>query len=456
MPVRGWFGEADNAELDPGFAARLENLWWRNGLLRQRPGYALADSAIARQRITHALTGGAPQTIVVHASYMQAGTSALARATPGRMMAASLSNNTLMVDGVGPITRFNGTALDLPAFTGTDLPVFDGVIAHHDRAYFWRSGGPLDFWYGGLGAVQGALTKFPLGRLGNIEGGIACMGRFTSDAGENVNDLLVILTTAGDVVIYQGTDPGLADDWRIWGRLKLAPPVSRYAMLAYGPDLLVLTTQGIASIGAAMGRGTPSLLQAMSQPIKDELAAAVTAYPASDRWQMIADPGQQYIIVSTPQDRSFVFGTEIGGWYHWTALPALNWRRLGDRLMMTGTDGREFTFGGSTSDDGALIRSTWWSAWVRGVGPHVATLRPVIFCPGDLTLDVAVLANHATTERDLAEFTQTVTIPVENPGSLAAQPHDEPVLVGVTGDVLQLRLSFEAAGAEITAVRWTG
>lgn len=456
LPTRGWFGDAEGAEIDPAYAVRLQNLWWRGAKLRQRPGYDLFNEQVGKQRITHALGGAGSQVIAIFPSYMQVGASSVARTSAGRMMDASISAHTIMVDGGGPIMRFNGTVIDQPVFTasGIDVSTLDGVLAHHDRLYFWKSGGPLEFWYGGLGAVEGVLTKFPLGRLGNMRGGISAMGRYTSDAGYNVNDLLVIFTTEGDVAIYEGLDPGLTTDWRLWGRLKLAAPISRFALLNYAADLMVLTTQGIASIGAAMNRGESSLTQSMSAPIRQELADAIAADPESDRWQMIADPAQQFVIVSAPQDRAFVFGTDGVRWYEWTDIPAMSWRRDGASIYFTATSGREMRFGGTSGDLGAPIRSTWWSMQTRSIGPHVATVRPRIRCVGPLALDVLVLADGAATVRDIAEVSQTVTIYPENESDSAAQTLSEHVMVGITGDVMQLRMSFAAIEAEIAAVRW--
>lgn len=461
LPYRGWFGSAENAEIDPRFAARLVNIWIDGGVMKTRPGYEVRSTAKARQRISYEF-GAEPIAIECFATQIRAAGVAIGRACDGRFMTASISSAAVMADGLGPIVRFNGTTLDFPAFTtgvGETQPAeFDGLVAHQDRLYFWKSTGPLEFWHTTtVGATQGTLAKFPLDRLGSIRGVIVAMASWTVDSAESVDDLLVILTSAGDVVLYRGLNPADAADWSLWGKFRMAAPVSRFALLNHGPDLFVVTKAGLTSIRDVAGRGAPALVRAITTPIQRDMEAAIRAAGDSLNWQLVTPSSERYLIVSVPRPGAhvfFVFGFESGGWFEWSGFTPMNWRRAGGDLLATLDSGEEIAFGDVRGDAGAPIPQEWRSAWQRLGTDHVNELRPVIIGAGPLDLTVAVLADHAETARDLAEATQTVTLAAENESDAAAQPRYENVFVGIRGDVFQLRLAFSATYEEVTAVRW--
>ncbi len=461
IPLRGWYGDAENAEIRPDFAAILENMWIDAGLLKTRPGYTISDETIARQRVSYEF-GAAPQVISCFPTIIRTGDQSIARACNSRFMTAELSSQTIMADGQGPIIAYNGSVFSEPVFTTdpgeTQPDEFDGVIAHQNRLYFWKTTGPLEFWYSDqVGGVQGALTKFPLSLLGNIHGTIIAMGSLNVDTGDNVNNVLCIITSLGECVLYQGLNPSDPTDWRLSHRIRVAVPVSRFGIFNHGADLLVVTKRGLASIKDYIGQGTPAILKALTEPIQAKMREAINAVGSSLYWQAITGPTEEYLIVNVPLTsghKLYVYGFSSGGWFEWNGFNVIGWRRAADGLYATLATGQEVLFGDAQGDDGAEIDQKWHTVWQRIGSNIITTLKPVIITAGDLELLVGVMADHAKSARDVDEAMQTVTLLPENETSSAAQPHYEEVYVGTEGDVFQLRLEFSTTYAEVPAIRW--
>lgn len=451
LPVRGWYGNAGQTELNPQFADTIENLWFDGARMTTRPGHTVVDQRPAYQRIPYEF-GANPHLIEVNPTQVRANGVTQGRANIGRMMAAEISSNVVMVDGRGEAIRYDGTAFHLGGFTadGADPDGFQGVIAHHDRLYFW-SADTLEFWYGDVGAVMGALTKFPLDRLGNIRGTIVAMGSFTIDAKQDMDDVLCILTSAGDLVVYAGLDPGDATDWRILGRAKVAVPVSRFGLYQHGSDLYVLTAEGLTSMRVMLNRGTSAPIQALTSPIRDEMKAAV-AVADPEAIQVIAPPDSQYLLVSFPgTERAFVYGFAAQGWFNWTGMKMRAWHRFDKQLRATLANGREAVIEDGAGDGGVPISCVLRSTWLRGPST-VRQLRPMIKVTGPLTIAVDVEADHEEPPSDPRDLDgETYDPPYDH---AAAQVIQEPVRIGTTGEVFRYLIAFSATSAEIVGVMW--
>lgn len=450
LPLKGMFSEAKTAEISGIYAGELLN-WRSNGVSLEfrQPTQISGDGSSFLQRIPFEF-GGASEYIGIGETSITAGGQTLARSFAQKHTAAYISGNAVLADGNGAAVLYNGTTLSEASFTtstGKDAGEFDGVVAHQDRLFFWEEGDELDFYYGEVGAITGTLTRFPLGRLGNITGRIVAIRSMTVDAGHGMNDTLGIFTSTGMAVVYEGLDPGDAQDWRQLARVQMAPPVARDAFVNVGADVWMLTATGVVSVSQTLRESTIALAKPVSRAVRDTIAEQVKE---GGDWSMhLGADGAAVVInrVLAGTANQFVYRTETRAW-DTTNYQAKEWHNLGLVTQFTGTDGALVTL---DAGEGDLITARWVTGWFRMPRRSGLTfLRPTIRARGALTVTVILLADHNETASDIAEATQTITIEPENPadtGGMVAL--DELIALDATGTSFQITMEVTATWAEL-------
>lgn len=455
LPLRGLFVDAENDEISGRYAAEMEN-WRSTGTsLETRPqAEALGAPSQAVQRVPFAFDAES-QVVVLAADGISAGSASLSRGFTGPALHAAISGQILIAGGGAPL-RYDGSAFAETAFTtttGMSPSDFDGVLAHHDRPYFWRADGPLEFYYGDVGAVTGgALERFPLDRLGNVRGRVASLVSLTVDAGHGMNDTLAIITTAGDVVLYEGLDPGDPSDWRLLGRLASAPPVGPHAFTKVGSDVWMLTRRGLASMKETMRSARLALISDVGAPVAQALQDAVDA---GGEFQLHTAADGRWVIVNRVQGgvaRQWIRDSEAQAWF--TAdYPARSWHNAGLETRFTGLDGAEYALrerGAGTEMVTARLRSGWFRP---GGDVHVASVTPTLRATGPLTVRLAVLSDHDDTGADLAEAWQEITMSPDEAGADGIIALDDLFAVDAQGEALQVWMEITAPWAKLVALK---
>ena len=305
---------------------------------------------------------------------------------------------------------------------------------------------------GGVCSPSPITQRFPLGRLGNITGRLQMMMQVTMDAGQNSNDAICIFTTTGDVVIYEGLNPGDANDWNLVSRLRVAPPLTRYGTTRVGSDVWFLTANGVASILNTISQGVLALVSPFTRPVAAEVRALVAA--GGYEWGLHAAADGSFIVINaydpaTVTGQQFFYDTESQSWT--TAdLPARFWHNLDLTTEFTHGDGRLTTLA-AEQGGGESITARWATSWMRPGGSEMTYVRPTIIAKGALAVTVTVLTNHDETASDIAEAVQTVTIQPDNTpdagGGLVSL--DEEIAVDAVGDTYKLIIEITAQWAKI-------
>ena len=454
LPLRGVFTKAKTARVSNLFAAELLN-WRSNGVsMVTRPAVEWQTRAGSDviQRIPFEFNGVSTY-IELSPTEARANGRAVARAFDGRATWAANSNYVLIADGNGLPLRFNGAEFSTATFTATagpDPAECDGILSHHDRVYLWKTGGPLEFLVGDVGAVQGAMSRFPLARLGNITGSIRAMSSLTIDAGHGMNDVLLIVTTTGDMVLYEGFDPTDPNDWRLLGRIKGAAAISPRAITQVGADAWMLTPQGPISVGQAVRQSVLALVTDVSQPIADEITALIESGDAD--WQMFTASDGSMVVINRVADgaaQQFIYYPEGQAWAT-AEFPARDWHNLAGKPQITGFDGRAARLWHTGRDE--IITARWVSSWFE-IGRDVSLkwLEPTIIADGPLTLRVVVLSDNHDTAADIAEAEQIITLEPEEPGSTRVAL-SEIIPTDASGKRFQITLEVTARWAEITGL----
>src|SRR5690606_18644214 len=119
---------------------------------------------------------------------------------------------------------------------------------------FFMENNVLGFWYLAASAISGTATFFNLAPFCSLGGYLMAMGTWTRDGGSGLDDYAVFYTSRGEVLVFQGDDPGDATAWSLVGVFRLGAPVGRRCMIKAGPDLVLVTEDGVIPMTRALAQ----------------------------------------------------------------------------------------------------------------------------------------------------------------------------------------------------------
>lgn len=201
-------------------------------------------------------------------------------------------------NGMDAPRYFDGSTWTTLAITGTTQNELSQGFSYRQRLMLIRSG-TLKFAYLPVDAIDGAAAEFELSGVFEKGGELVCGSTWSQDAGDGLDDKAVFVTNFGEVAIYEGSNPGDVNDWRLVGRYDIAPPLGKNAFTHAGGDLVIATELGLVPISRAVRLETSVLsLEAISNPIEplwlDEVAQRSLA------WQIVEVPQLNMGLITLP------------------------------------------------------------------------------------------------------------------------------------------------------------
>ena len=211
--------------------------------------------------------------------------------------------------------------------TETDLCF---VMQHKGRLWFAEKNSARG-WYLAAGAVAGAATRFDFGNKFNHGGTLVGLYSWTVDGGAGMDDHLVAISSAGDVMVYKGTDPSSASTWGLVGQYYVgALPAGYRVAQPQGGDLYILSQYGVIPLTRLM-RGTVVQNQeaSLSRNITPLIADTMANTRQSFGWEMRNVPSANCFLVATPEvsgqsELQYCLSTRTDGWTVWNDVPYLS------------------------------------------------------------------------------------------------------------------------------------
>lgn len=419
-PVGGWNTRDSLDRMKPTDAVTMDNFFPSTSNVVLRRGHA-----------EHCDTGEAvPVGSLME--YGAGGGSTLLAACAGKIIDVSTDTPATLATGyasdIWSSTNFStagGQFLLAANNSGSDVPwVFDGAtvtpvvvtgvtdtdlsqVCVYQQRLFYVQRNSLSIWYTAAGAYQGALTEFDFGGFCTKGGAISGIATWTRDNGfGGVDDLFVIVTTKGELLIYTGPNPNVATTWAMQGRFVLGEPVSGpHCFIRTGPDLLLLCADGFQPLSTYLTTGES---RAQSTNLASKIASAasesVKAYGASPYWDAILYPGGDQLIVNVPvatgTAHQYVVNTTTGAWCRYIGMNAYCWSRFAGNPYFGGADGIVYRFDQVADDNGSDVVGEVVTAFsylgMRGRQKRVTLLRPVVETNGNLSYSVGVNVDFNT------------------------------------------------------------
>ena len=327
-----------------------------------------------------------------------------------------LTNNRVTITGATP-AEFNGTyvitktgastftytmpvapsgnatvmgAYTTIGITGVDSSTFINVNLFKNRLYFTQKN-TLVCWYLDVNAIGGAANPLYFGSIARNGGFLQAMGTWTIDAGQGADDYAVFVTSMGEVIVYNGTDPTTATTWALKGVWQLGQTFNRKCFFKWGGDLLLLTQDGLVPLASALQSSRLDPRINLTDKIYYPISQAATNYYSNFGWQIQYFASENMLILSIPTNsgmEQYVMHTITKAWARFTGIQAYCWEVSGDNTMHFGGDGFVGNFYASSSDAGTNITATVQQAYSYfdspGQNKRFTMVRPILQSDGGL------------------------------------------------------------------------
>ena len=344
-PVIGWVSAQNQSQAKPGSAIRLEN-WFPTqtgirligGSLKHATGSATepVESLMAYVGETRKLLCG------VDGGILDITTPADPDVAPAAAVSGQTSNYyssvnyataggfyMYMVNGTDKPRLFDGTtytAIDgvsTPAMTGfsggTVTSDLSQVNAYRNRLYFVE-GGSLNVYATEADSLGGTMVQLSLSGVAKKGGSVLFTATWSLDAGDGLDDKLVVVTTEGEVAVYQGSDPADATTWSLVGLYDCPRPLGKNGFMRAGGDLVILTEQGAVPVSQIIVKDPAALaLAAISKAIQPDWMTDAAARSTAN-WEIVKWPSHSMAIISMPiisegqTAQCYIVNIETGAW----------------------------------------------------------------------------------------------------------------------------------------------
>lgn len=405
FPYKGWNARDPISDMHPAFATILDNIFPSTSKGKLRSGRTSWATGLSGQTETlmeyggitadefYAASDGNIYDVTLTGPVGAAVVSGKSNARWQHIVFGSAGDRFLyIVNGADAPLHYNGTVWAAPSITGGGVVPADMIhINEFKNRIFFIEKDSLNFWFFDMvSAVAGAVSKFPLEGFCDKGGHLIAMGTWSIDGGEGIDDLAVFITSKGQVVVYKGTDPGVAANWVLVGVFNIGEPIGRRCFVKYGGDLLVVSQDGLLPLSVYLILGRSKKQIAVSDNIRGAFSDATQLHADNFGWQPIVYPDANMLLVNIPiieqvKTYQYVMNTTTGAWCRFLNLNASCLGLFGGDLYM-GVTGEVTRLNDGQADEGANIEGDLQTAYnylkLRGIEKHVKMIRPIIASNG--------------------------------------------------------------------------
>lgn len=390
-PVGGWNTQAPVSALPLTDALVLDNWVPRPGYVEFRRGFyqQQLSASVATTETLMTYRGSAAGDLLFACAGGKIYDVTVQNGTLGAAVVSSLASNRWQY-----LNYANAANRWLVAYNGSDTPlIFDGTTwaaavssgtsgpitltpstlftaAMHKGRILALEKNSLRCWFPAAGAIQGVHQLLDLGSVFSRGGSLVAVGTWAWP-GLAPDSYVSFMTDQGQVAVYQGIDPSSSSTWSLIGVFDVGKPLGPRALVKYGSDLMVMTTDGIIAMSKVLQNDRSQTdSAAITGKIDGAFAGAVRAYKANFGWQGIYYPGNTstgalstsagglaIFNIPTASDSTavqFVQNTQTGAWCRFTGINAICWETANDKIYF-GSAGGVFQWDYGSSDNNVAI-----------------------------------------------------------------------------------------------------
>jgi len=314
VPVGGLNKRESKSAMAITDAVQFENMISEPDGIKSRLGYTIFGTGITGivNTIADYYSGATRQMVVGAGTVLYSlptgggtATSVKTGFTNTNFETGQLSGSMVLVNGVDTPQIYDGSAStdavyagDLAAATPADM---NNINVHKSRMYLWDTASS-SFYYGATNAIQGTFTKFPLNQVSKTGGNLLLMKSISRDGGSGPDDFACFILDTGEVIVYQGSDPGTASSWELVGRYFIPAPINKRSAVEFAGDVLVLTRQDVVSLADTINAsGDEGAFLLKSSKLGGAIREAFNTYGQNDDWSITLYNNKGWYIVNVPE-----------------------------------------------------------------------------------------------------------------------------------------------------------
>lgn len=229
---------------------------------------------------------------------------------------------------------------------------FDGTPDRFVHAVVWKSRvwfverDTSRAWYMPVQSIYGTASSFDFGVRMPAGGDLKGLYNWSYDAGSGMDTLLVGLSSSGDVVIYQGTDPSSVNTFGLKGTWSVgAVPYGRRIATDFGGDLLVMSLLGLIPLSRlVVGQPVMDSLY-ITEKVSNFVQLAASTNRLLQGWQVLMHPAEGALMLLLPTAEGapavpLLMATSNKSWWPYRDLPIYSAQTWQGQLYFGTPDGR--------------------------------------------------------------------------------------------------------------------
>jgi len=406
-PVGGWDAVSALEDMPPDRAPSLDNWFPSTADVRVRRGNASfatgmgtgpVESLLVYNGITTTASKlfGAANNIIYDITSGGAGSSSVTSLTNNQWQyvnfATAGGNFLVMANGADSVRNFDGTSWTTPSITSLTSSTFVNVNVHKNRLWFIIKDS-TDAAYLPVNSIAGAAVKFPLGSLCSKGGFLVAMATWTRDGGLGPDDYAVFITSLGQVIVYQGTDPSSSSTWALVGSYDVGAPIGYRCFTKVAGDVALINIDGVLPLSKAIMTDRGAVQQvAITANINNAMNEAARSYKSNFGWELCPYPRGIMALLNVPitassSQQQYVMNTLTGAWCRFTGMNANCWAVFKDNLYFGGNAGVVYHADTGGTDNGSPIEAIGQTAYnyfkSRGQLKNWTMLQPLLTTDSD-------------------------------------------------------------------------
>lgn len=239
---------------------------------------------------------------------------------------------------------------------------FSAVFNWKDRVWLIEENSTKAY-YLDIGAVQGDAHAYNFGPVMNQGGWLSYGSNWTFNAGYDIDDYLVLVTTGGEVLVYKGYDPTDAATFQLQGVWYVGrTPAGNKAFTTFGGELFIYSALGVVPVSKLVNGGVANDYEVTSAKIQPELNKVFQLYKDSFGWELETFYNRNFLMVKTPITTAgtysyWVMNVQTGAWSTISQMPMNCTSQVVDDIYFGTTNGKVCrAFDGDT--DGVALDGT--------------------------------------------------------------------------------------------------
>ncbi len=337
----------------------------------------------------------------------------------GSWLVAVNGTDDALVYGPTPGSISNLTAGDgivANTWSGLDPAEALAVTVHQGRIWAVEKDSTFG-WYLPTDVYYGVLNRYDFGPFFPNGGALDLLTTWTIDSGDGASDLLVAVSTKGDVVVYEGTDVSDPDKWQLKGVYFIGAPIEghRYYAKVAG-DLFLLTQTGVVSMSTVFlsSQVTVSSDTVYSKKIQNLLSDAASEVGSITGWQLSFFPAINQLYINIPTltsegNSQLVANTITTAWTLFQGYKASCWCAFNEMPYFGDAEGNVLLAWSGFKDyveldgsGGTTVRTSVQQAYsylqAAAVQKQIGMYRPNFLVSSDIVYSSKILYDFAVEE----------------------------------------------------------